>query len=162
MYRTTLRPRTFALAAIPLVALAFVGSTRSAHGAPAAVAQGITWGPAPAVFPAGAEMAVLQGDPSKSAPFTVRLRFPNGYKIAPHWHPTDEYLTVIQGTFKVGMGTKFDEATMLVLPTGGFATAPAKEPHYSAAQGATIVQINSMGPFALTYVNPADAPKAGR
>ncbi len=119
------------------------------------------WGPAPAVFPAGAQMAVLQGNPGSSGLFTVRLRFPDGYKIAPHTHPTDENVTVISGRFRVGMGTTFDTKTMMALGPGGFVTAPAGHAHYAAAQGQTVVQVHAIGPFALTYVNPADMPKAG-
>ena len=120
----------------------------------------INWGPAPAVFQPGAQMAVLQGDPGKSELFTVRLRFPDGYAIAPHTHPTDEHITVIEGTFLVGMGKTVDEAAMVTLPTGGFVTAPAEHAHYAKAQGVTTVQVSAMGPFALTYVNPKDMPKA--
>src|SRR5690348_6745209 len=72
--------------------------------AKAAPGEDFSWGPAPAIFPAGAQMAVLQGNPGGTEMFTVRLRFPNGYKIAPHTHPTDEHVTVISGHFKVGMG----------------------------------------------------------
>ena len=118
----------------------------------------LQWGPAPSVFPAGAQMAVVQGDPSKAEPFTVRLRLPNGYKIAPHTHPTDENVTVIQGTFKVGMGEQFDGSRMITLPVGSFVTAPALHAHYALAQGATVVQVHAIGPFAMTYVNPADLP----
>lgn len=120
--------------------------------------QGLTWGPAPPVFPAGARMAVLQGDPSKTAMFTVRLSMPNGYTIAPHWHPTDEYITVIQGTFKVGMGDKVEPGKTMTLATGGFGAAMANQHHYAIAKGRTIVQVSAMGPFVLTYVNPADDP----
>jgi quercetin dioxygenase-like cupin family protein len=120
---------------------------------------GIKWGPAPAVLPAGAQLAVLAGDPSGTGEFTVRLKMPNGYRIPPHTHPTDENVTVIEGTFLVGLGTTFQTAGMLRLPGGGFITAPARHAHYAEARGATIVQVNGMGPFQLTYVNPADAPK---
>ena len=120
------------------------------------------WGPAPAVFPAGAQMAVLDGNPGSAELFTVRLRLPNGYRIPPHTHPTDEHVTVIQGVFAVGMGTKFDAAGMKKLPAGGYVTAPANMAHYAEARGATIVQVHAMGPFALTYVNPADTPAAAR
>src|SRR6478735_4337936 len=85
----------------------------------------LVWGPAPAVFPPGAEMAVLEGDPSKAEPFTVRLRFPNGYKIQPHTHPTTENVTVLTGTFLAGMGIQFDESTMQALGRDGFASIPA-------------------------------------
>ena len=122
--------------------------------------QDLKWGPAPAIFPPGAQMAVMQGDPGSTSLFTVRLRFPDGYKIAPHTHPTDEHVTVISGTFIVGMGSKFETKGTLTLNAGGFVTAPANHAHFATAQGATIVQVHAMGPFAMTYVNPADTPKA--
>jgi quercetin dioxygenase-like cupin family protein len=123
--------------------------------------DGITFGPAPTVFPAGAEMAVLQGDPSVAgAIFTVRLRFPDGYVIRAHWHPTDENVTVISGKFLVGLGDKFDkEALLPPLRAGGFITAPANANHFATVKGRTIVQIHAIGPFEMTYVNPADDPR---
>ncbi|MBX6365773.1 MAG: cupin domain-containing protein [Gemmatimonadetes bacterium] len=114
---------------------------------------------AAAILPPGAQIAVLDGDPSSAVPFTIRRRFPDGYRIAPHTHPTDEHVTVIQGTFAVGMGERFDAAAMRQLAPGGYVTAPANQAHFAAAQGETIVQIHAIGPFALTYVNPADAPR---
>jgi quercetin dioxygenase-like cupin family protein len=125
----------------------------------ASVAPELKWGPAPPVFPAGAQMAVLQGNPGGTSLFTVRLRFPSGYKIAAHTHPTDENVTVIRGTFMVGMGNKFERAGMLTLPAGGFVTAPANHAHYAVAEGQTEVQVHAMGPFAMTYINPADDPQ---
>src|SRR5436190_3578222 len=130
-----------------------------AGSARAQASAGLTWGPAPPVFPAGAKMAVLQGDPSKAEIFTVRLEFPDGYTLAPHFHPTDEGVTVISGTFLVGMGDKADFAQAKTLPTGGFVIAGANQHHYARAKGRTIVQVHAMGPFALTYVNPADDPQ---
>jgi len=118
----------------------------------------VKWGPAPAVFPAGAKMAVMQGDPSKAQLFTVRLDLPKGYKIAPHFHPTDEHITVISGNFEVGMGDKVDAKTAMTLTAGGFATAPAHTHHYAIAKTHSIVQVHAIGPFQLTYVNAADDP----
>jgi quercetin dioxygenase-like cupin family protein len=103
-------------------------------------------------------MAVLEGDPSKAEPFTVRLRFPNGYRIQPHTHPTTENVTVLTGTFLAGMGIQFDESTMQALGRDGFASVPANHAHYAMARGVTVVQVHAIGPFALTYVNPADNP----
>lgn len=122
----------------------------------------LQWGPAPAIFPAGAEMAVLQGNPAGHEMFAVRLRFPSGYRIAPHTHPTDEHVTVIRGTLLVGMGENFEARSMMPLKDGGFVTAPANHAHYVEARGRTEVQVHAMGPFALTYVNPADTPAAAR
>jgi len=128
---------------------------------PAMTPPPLKWGPAPAVFPAGAQMAVLQGDPGSASQFTVRLRFPAGYRIAPHTHPTDENVTVISGSFQVGMGKTFDTKSMMTLPAGGFVTAPANGAHYALARTATVVQVHAIGPFSLTYVNPADMPRNG-
>ena len=143
-----------------LLALAAAGaSAQQPSSSHSDLPSGVTWGPAPAIFPPGAQMAVLQGNPGASELFTVRLRLPNGYKVPPHTHPTDEHVTVIQGQFRVGMGTTFDSKGMMTLGPGGFVTAPANHPHYAAAQGEVIVQVHAMGPFALTYVNPADTPR---
>lgn len=136
-----------------LLLLLVTGSARAQASA------GLTWGPAPPVFPAGAKMAVLQGDPSKAEIFTVRLEFPAGYTIAPHFHPTDEGVTVISGTFLVGMGDKADFTQAKALTSGGFVVAGANQHHYARARSRTIVQVHAMGPFALTYVNTADDPQ---
>ncbi|MEO7963769.1 MAG: cupin domain-containing protein [Gemmatimonadaceae bacterium] len=141
--------------------LTIVAASAGAQAPAAAAHDDFKWGPAPAVFPAGAQMAVLQGNPGGNALFTVRLRFPNGYKIPPHTHPTDEIVTVISGTFRVGMGAKLNLEQTMALKAGGFVVAPANMAHFAAAQGETIVQVHAMGPFAMTYVNPADTPKAG-
>jgi len=129
-----------------------------AFHAVAAQAVKPTWGPAPAVFPAGARFTVLAGDPSKAGEYTVRLAMPNGYVIKPHFHPVDEHITVIQGTFLVGMGDAVDVKKAGALKVGDFATAGANMHHYAIARGRTIVQVNGIGPFQLTYVNPADDP----
>jgi quercetin dioxygenase-like cupin family protein len=120
----------------------------------------LKWGPAPAVFQPGAQLALLQGNPAQAGVYTVRLKMPNGYKIMPHTHPTDENVTVISGHFMVGMGSTFDAKSTKTLPAGGFVTAPANMAHFAEAKGPTIVQVHGIGPFTLTYVNPADMPKA--
>lgn len=141
-------------------ALTAPGSNDAPAASVAATApeQQLQWGPAPAVFPAGAEMVVMQGDPSQPEPFTVRLRFPNGYKIAPHTHPTTENVTVLTGTFLAGMGEHFVESEMQAFGRDAFASIPANHAHYAMARGQTIVQVHAIGPFVLTYVNPADNP----
>ena len=118
----------------------------------------LKWGPAPAVFPKGAQMAVLAGDPTKSGPFVVRLRAPASYKIPAHHHPTDEYVTVISGDFHLGMGDKLDAAKSASLRPGGFALAPANMNHFAWSKDGGVVEIHADGPFAMTYVNPADDP----
>jgi quercetin dioxygenase-like cupin family protein len=120
----------------------------------------LKWGPAPAVFPPGAKMAVLSGDPSKSGTFVIRLKMPAGYEIPAHHHPTDEYVTVISGEFHLGMGDKLDKSKSATLQAGGFAEAPSGMNHFAWAAKASVVQVSAEGPFAMTYVNPADDPSA--
>jgi quercetin dioxygenase-like cupin family protein len=119
----------------------------------------LSWGPAPAVFPKGAQMAVVSGDPSKAGLFTVELSFPDGYKIAPHYHPTAETVRVKKGTFLVGMGDSLNLSKAKTMKAGAKGTIPAQHHHYAAAKGATVVSVTSRGPFAMTYVNPADDPQ---
>lgn len=119
----------------------------------------IKWGPAPPGVPAGAMIAVVEGDPAATTgDFTIRLKMPAGYKISPHWHPHRENVTVISGTLKVGMGDKFDEMKMMAFSTGSFAYLDPDMHHYAMASGETEIQIHGMSPFAINYVNPADDP----
>jgi quercetin dioxygenase-like cupin family protein len=125
----------------------------------AQAAAALKWGPAPAALPPGARMAVVSGDPGKAALFTVELAMPSGYRVPPHFHPTDEVVEVKKGTLLVGMGDKFDASKAKPMKPGDKGTVPAKAHHFAAAQGATFISITAMGPFAITYVNPADDPQ---
>jgi quercetin dioxygenase-like cupin family protein len=122
----------------------------------------IQWGAAPPIFQPGAQIAVLAGDPGKAGPFIIRLKIPDGYRIMPHWHPTAENVTVISGEFHAAMGDKFDESAMVTLPAGSVAVLPPHHNHYAMAKGETVVQVNAIGPFKLTYANPADDPTKGQ
>ena len=122
----------------------------------------VNWGPAPAMLAQGAQVAVLEGDPNETGLFTMRVSLPDGYRIAPHFHPAKERVTVIQGTFQLGMGDKFDESALSSLPAGSYSSMDAGMHHFAQAQGATVVQINGVGPWKLTYVNPADDPSKGQ
>jgi len=156
--------RTFLLAAaIAVAGVPVAAQTAQAppSGAPHVVLTpaAMKWGPAPPVLPTGAQIAVLDGDPGKAGPFTIRFKFPDGYKIAPHWHSMDEHITVVQGTFRAGMGETSTPAGLHDFPVGSFLKMPAKAPHFATAKGEVIVQIHGVGPFDLTYVDPKDAPK---
>jgi len=119
----------------------------------------IKWGPAPPFVASGAQLAVLEGDPTASTgDFTIRLKMPDGYKIAPHFHPKRENVTVVSGSFKVGMGDKFDEGKMMNFPAGSFAYLDPDMHHYAMASGPTVVQVHGMSPLQFNYVNPADDP----
>lgn len=119
----------------------------------------VQWGQAPESLPPGAQAAVLDGDPSKAGLFVVRLKFPDGYQVPPHSHPTDEHVVVVSGTLRAGMGDKADDAAMQALSAGSYVKMPRKMNHYVRANGETIVQITAMGPFQVTYVNPQDDPR---
>ncbi len=121
-------------------------------------AEDVKWGDAPPILPPGAKAAVLDGDPKKEGIFTMRLKLPSGYKVAPHWHPVDERLTVISGAFHLGLGEKADESKARKLPAGGFFSLPPRTAHFAFTSEETVVQISTMGPWSLTYVNPADDP----
>ncbi len=119
----------------------------------------VKWMDAPAHLPAGAKLALISGDPGSPEPFTVRLQFPNGYRVAPHTHPTDEHVTVLSGTLAAGMGDAFDEKALSDLAPGSYAVMSATMPHYVMARGTTVVQVSGLGPFVVNYVNPADDPR---
>jgi anti-sigma factor ChrR (cupin superfamily) len=121
-------------------------------------ASAMKWGPVPNVLPPGAQITVVSGDPFKDGLYVIRLKMPSGYKIPAHNHPTTEYVTVVSGKFNIGMGDKLDPKKGILLSSGGFAEAPAKMNHYAWTTGETIVQVHGQGPFAITYVDPADDP----
>ena len=119
-----------------------------------------TWGPAPDAFPPGAQLAVLDGNPmGTDGSYTVRLKMPDGYVIPPHWHPADELVTVVEGSFAVGMGEQLSESAMKTLGVGGFARLPQGMRHFAKANGAAVVQVSGPAPFKITYVNPSDDPR---
>jgi len=121
----------------------------------------IVWGPPPPFVAPGAQLAVLEGNPmASSGDYTIRLKMPAGYKIAPHWHPLRENVTVISGNFKVGMGDHFDETKMMMFPAGSFAYLDPDMHHYAMASDEVVVQIHGMSPVKFNYVNPADDPSA--
>jgi len=145
-----------AVALVPMVGAAVAQSPDAPHTLVAA--EELKWGQPPPVFEKGASFTVVSGDPGKTGIYVVRLRMPAGYTIAPHSHPTDERVTVLSGTLALGMGDTFDKAALKELPTGGYAVLPADMRHFAMAKTAVTIQVDGAGPFALTYVNPADDP----
>jgi len=119
----------------------------------------VKWKDGPASLPAGARFAVLEGDPSKEGPFVMRLWLPDGFRIPPHWHPKVERVTVVSGTFNLGMGEKFDQSATREMPAGTFGFWPAGMRHFAWAKGETVLQLHGTGPWMITYVNPADDPR---
>ena len=121
-------------------------------------ADDVKWGPVPPNIAAGAQLAVISGDPSKEGPFVMRLKMPAGYKVPAHYHPQYENVTVLTGEFHVGMGDKLDTDKGMLLRPGGYVEAPAKMHHYAWVTSDTVVQIAGPGPFGIIYVDPADDP----
>jgi quercetin dioxygenase-like cupin family protein len=147
-------------AAATLVGTATLTSAQTSHTAGTIVApQEVRWAAAPPSVPKGAEVAVLYGDPGKEGPFAMRLRFPADYRLPPHTHPAPEVVTVISGTFRIGHGTQADKEKTQALPAGGFFAFPPGMAHYGFFDEPTVVQINSNGPWGITYVNPSDDPR---
>jgi hypothetical protein len=119
----------------------------------------IKWGPAPPFIPAGAQLAVLEGNPmAASGDYTIRLKMPDGYRIAPHTHPLRENVSVISGTLKVGMGDKYDDSKMMSFGAGSFAYLDPSMHHYAGASGETVIQIHGRSPVKFNYINAADDP----
>lgn len=125
-------------------------------------ADDIKWGAAPPSLPPGAQAAVLFGNPQQEGPFVLRLKFPAGFLIPPHRHSKDELVTVISGKVAIMHGEKVDRAALQLLSPASFVRLPAGMPHYAAAEVESVVQINSVGPFDVIYINPADDPRTGK
>ena len=120
----------------------------------------VKWAPAPPSLPPGAEAAVLDGDMmKKGSEFTVRLRFPAGYKIPAHFHPKDEHVTVLSGSLYMGIGDKLDESGAQEIKAGGFHAIPRGVRHYAFTKETATIQLSGVGQWGITYVNPADDPR---
>jgi len=152
--------------AVCAAALCFAASAHDKPHAKSAKGQSVTiaaedvkWGPVPAAFPAGAQLAVLHGDPSKKTMFALRLKMPDGYRIAPHWHTQDEQLTILSGTFVLSMGDT--DAEMHALEPGAYHFLPGKMHHSASAKGEVVLELHGLGPFDIHYINPADDPAKG-
>lgn len=122
----------------------------------------MVWKDGPESLPPGAKMAVVEGDPASSGPFTMRLKVPAGYRVPAHTHPQVEHVTVISGAFHMGTGDKLDTSKGKALPPGGFAVMQIGTRHYAwteEGKGETVVQIHGIGPWGINYVDPATDPR---
>ena len=124
--------------------------------------DGLKWKDGPPSLPPGAKIAVLEGDPAKAGPFVFRLKVPDGYRIPPHTHPKAERVTIISGTFHLGMGDTFDPTKGEALPACTYGTWPPGMKHYVWVKGETVVQFQGDGPWVIEYVNPADDPRKAK
>ncbi len=121
--------------------------------------QNVKWEAAPASLPAGAQVAILDGDPMGEGMFSMRIKAPKGYHIPPHIHPKAEVVTVISGAVSLGRGQSADRASVESLPAGSFASMPAGVLHYVFIDQDAIVQVNAAGPWAVDYYDPKDDPR---
>lgn len=119
----------------------------------------VEWKDGPPSFEAGAQYAILEGNPAEEGYFNMRLKLPDGFQISPHWHPNFERITVISGNFLLGHGEKVDRSTAQRLGPGSYASLPKEMVHYAIADGETVVQLATMGPWKINYVNPQDDPR---
>lgn len=153
------------LASLLLIATFGIGrsvayaSHQDAHDMITINRSSIKWVDAPAYLPVGAKVSVLYGDPSKEEMFIMRLKLPAGYKIAPHTHSKQEFVTIISGKLRIGSGEKFDSMQLRTVGTSGLFVMPALHPHFAQAAMDTVIQVQAMGPFDFKYVNPTDNPE---
>ena len=146
------------LAFVLLSSRAVPADKEDGHGHVIVAPDKLSWKANPNL-PPGAMAAVLSGDPTKAGSvYALRVKLPDGYKVPPHWHPTDENVTVLQGALLIGVGEKFDASKMETVPAGGFMRMPKEMRHYGQSKGEAIVQVHGVGPFVINYVNPADDP----
>jgi mannose-6-phosphate isomerase-like protein (cupin superfamily) len=154
----------------PAAKTASAATAKSADAGPSHVKayspDQVKWGPAPNALPAGAQLAVLDGDPMKAGPYTMRLKMPNGYRIPPHSHARTEHVTVVSGSIRVGMGDKFDEKAMNSFGAGSFAAIDPGAHHYAMIKNDnilkgrdTIIQLHGEGPWEIHYVTASDDPR---
>jgi len=121
--------------------------------------KALKWGKGSPRLPAGVEMVVMAGNPAETGFTSIRAKFPPGYKIPPHFHPTDEHVTILSGSLWFGMGDKIDLKTAQQVNAGGYFVAPKDMHHYAMSKTGAVIQIDLMGPFQITYVNPSDDPE---
>lgn len=119
----------------------------------------LTWSAVPSL-PKGAQLVVIEGSMNEAVPFTARLKFPANYRIPAHWHPAVERVTVLSGTFNMGSGESFDSTKTHALNAGAMMIMPAKSPHFAWTASETVIQLHGTGPWGITYINPADDPRA--
>lgn len=119
----------------------------------------IVWKDGPASLPKGAQIAVLEGDPAKPGPFVFRVKVPDGYRIPLHTHPKTERVTVIVGTFNIGMGDKVDDSKAKAMPAGTYGNWAAGMKHFVFVKGETIAQFHGEGPWVINYVDAKDDPR---
>jgi quercetin dioxygenase-like cupin family protein len=145
---------TLAVAALALSLLAAAGWAEHRM----VKAQDLKWSAVPSL-PPGAQLAVIEGPMNQAVPFTVRLKFPANYRLPPHTHPAVERVSVLSGTFHMGMGEKFDQGRTMPVEPGDIMIMHPGTVHFAWTDTDTVVQLHGTGPWGITYVNPSDDPR---
>jgi hypothetical protein len=123
------------------------------------LSEEVDWKPFPA-FPPQARLAILVGEPSQTAPYTIRVKVPVGVKLMPHRHPEDRIYTVISGVFYIGLGDQFDANKLEAYPPGSVIVLPGSTSHFHwAKSGEYVTQVTAIGPLGMDYVEPSDDPR---
>jgi len=123
--------------------------------------EDIDWKPFPA-FPASVRLAVVVGEPTQAAPYTIRVKVPGGVKLMPHKHPEDRIYTVISGIFYIGLGDKFDAGRLAAYPPGAVIVLPGNTSHFHwAKSGEYVTQVTAIGPLGIEYIDANDDPRSG-
>jgi hypothetical protein len=107
----------------------------------------------------GAKVAVIEGPMDQATPFIVRFQFPADYKVPAHWHPAIEHVTVLSGALHMGIGDKLDMSKTTAMPVGSVMIIQPKTPHFGWAKEATVLQVHGVGPWGITFVDPAEDPR---
>ena len=142
-----------------LVVAMLVPASAFAQGEPAedsiVVSEAVTYGPIEIPgFDSGMQIAVIHGDPNaETGDYTLRLKFPAGYRFPAHYHPMAEHVTVLTGTFLLAMGDSGDPETIQTYTPGAFLYIPKEHPHYGGAEGETTIQLHGENPFKILLSN---------
>ena len=149
----------FVSAAVGVALNVVAAAQPAAPGVVAVTPAEMKWASQGGLAAPGMEQLNLLGDPAKPGPYTLRLKFPKGFKIAPHTHPDSREVTILSGTFATGYGEKFDAANLKILPAGSFYTEPANVPHYIEIKEDVVLQVSGVGPSGRRFVGSTDGPK---
>jgi len=151
--------RIFLLTAVALIAAPPAAAKKAAPAKKAAAPAELKWMDGPPGLPAGATFAVKKGNPEAKGAFTIGIKMPAGYSVPPHWHPSDEHVTVVSGKLAYGMSDRMNRTAAQGLDAGGSVVMKAKEHHWVMTADGAEVEVSAMGPFMITYVNPNDDPR---
>ncbi|MBL3558880.1 MULTISPECIES: cupin domain-containing protein [Marinobacter] len=118
----------------------------------------LEWGPVGSMAP-GAQITIIEGDLAEEEPFTMRLKLPADYVIAPHIHPAYERVTVLSGTFHFAQGKEVDLTKATALPEGSVAIMSPGDPMFGFTEEEVVIQLHGRGPWGIEYLNPEDDPR---